>query len=159
MRTNTLSKPKRARIISVLAVSLGLAGAGLALGTPAQASTLYSCTVTPLKPIFSHFNTSGVKVLDYRITASCTSSRSLYIQQQRWEDDSWPNGDDYLGGTDFSRYLSAGTSTTIHNYRTLVDGELGYEEVYQKVRFKVGSGGVWSGYTGWQNSAVLSISN
>lgn len=83
----------------------------------------------------------------------------LYIQQQRWEDDSWPNGDDYLGGTDFSRYLSAGTSTTIHNYRTLVDGEIGYEEVYQKVRFKVGSGGVWSGYTGWQNSAILSISN
>ncbi|WP_120522375.1 hypothetical protein [Arthrobacter celericrescens] len=159
MRTNTLSRPKRARIISALAVSLGLAGASLALSAPAQAHTAYSCTVEPLKPIFSHFNSSGVKVLDYRITASCSGSRSLYIQQERWESDGWPNPDDYLGTSYFSKYLSAGTSTTIHNYRTLVDGEIGYEEVYQKIRFKVGSGGVWSGWTGWHTSSQLSISN
>jgi len=159
MGTNIKSRLARARVITVVAATLGLAGAGLALGAPAQANTSNSCTVTPLKPVFTGRYDNGVKVLDYRIYATCTANRYLYIQQQRWEADPSPNPDDYLGSAGFGRLVYAGGSTVIHNYRTLVNGEKGAEEVYHKVRFQVSSGGAWSSFTGWQNSSILSITN
>lgn len=159
MGINIKSRLSRARAVTVVTATLGLAGAGLALGAPAQASTSYSCTVTPLKPVFTGAYANGVKILDYRIAATCSANRYLYIQQQRWEADPAPNPDDYLGFTDYSLFVYGGAGTVIHNYRTLVNGEKGAEEVYQKVRFRVSSGGAWSSFTGWQNSSILSITN
>lgn len=155
------SRPSRAKVALVSAMTLGLAAGGVALAAPAQAAaTNYACTVTPLKPVFAGFNSSGTKLVDYQIQVRCYNNRSVYIEQQRWESDDWPNGDDHLGTSTFSRHLNQYSGTvTISNIRTLVDGEIGNEEVYQKVSFQEGSGGVWSPYTGWYYSGVTSMSN
>jgi hypothetical protein len=127
----------------------------IAMAAPASAATSSGCTVTPLKPIFAGFNSSGVKLVDYRIAVSCASNRTVSIQQHRYEEDDWPNPDDSLGTTSF------GTSGVriLHNVRTLVNTESGNEEVYQKVRFRVTSNGVTSPWTSNEKSAVLSIPN
>lgn len=148
----TLTKTAR-RIVAgaVIAAALPIAAAA-----SAQAHTTSGCTVQPLTPIYAGTNAAGVKIIDYRITVNCTAGRSAHITQERWEEDSWPNGDDKLGTSTFS----ARGVQTLHNKRTLVDTELGKEEVYQKIRFHVHSdNGVVSGNTGWHKSGVLSIYN
>ena len=127
----------------------------IALAAPASAATSSGCTVTPLKPIFAGFNSSGVKLVNYRISVSCASNRTVSIEQRRYEEDDWPNPDDSLGTTTFS---TSGVRT-LSNVRTLVNTESGNEEVYQKVRFRVTSGGVTSPWTSFQKSSVLSIPN
>lgn len=159
---SVFKKPRtsRARIAAATAAIVGMAIVPIALSAPAQAATAYACTVTPLKPVFAGFNSSGVKLVDYRIQASCTQDRYVYIQQQLWEEDDWPNDDDYMGSANYSKHLNAASGTVVlHNVRALANGEWGNEEVYHKARFKVGSGGVWSAFTGWQNSYVLDISD
>ncbi len=146
------------RTKKTLATALALAASAamsVAVAGSASANTSSGCTVVPLKPIFAGFNSSGVKLVNYRISVSCSSGRTVSIQQERYEEDSWPNGDDFLGATSFS---SSGV-TTLNNVRTLVDGELGDEEVYHNVRFRVSSNGVTSPWTSWQKSAVLTIPN
>jgi hypothetical protein len=127
----------------------------IALAAPASAATSSGCTVTPLKPIFAGFNSTGVKLVNYRISVSCASNRTVSIEQRRYEEDDWPNPDDSLGTTTFS---TSGVRT-LSNVRTLVNTESGNEEVYQKVRFRVTSGGVTSPWTSFQKSSVLSIPN
>lgn len=143
---------KRIATLAALATSAALS---VAMASPAAANTSSGCTVTPLKPIFAGFNSSGVKLVNYRISVSCTSGRTVSIDQQRYEEDPWPNGDDFLGSTSFS---TSGV-TTLSNVRTLVDGELGDEEVYHNVRFRVSSNGVTSPWTSYQKSSVLTIGN
>ena len=155
------SRPSRAKIALVSAMTLGLAAGGVALAAPAQAATTnYACQVVPLKPIFAGFNSSGTKLVDYRINVYCAANRSVYIDQQRWESDDWPNGDDHLGNSAFSRYLGPVNGWhTIHNVRTLTNTEIGNEEVYHKVRHQEGASGVWSPFTGWTGSGTTSMSN
>lgn len=155
------SRNFRTRLAAVAAVGLGLATVPIALAAPAQAATSnYACVQTPLKPIFSGFNQNGTKLIDYRIQVHCSQARWVNIEQERWESDSWPNPDDFLGRTSFRRYLVPANGTvTLHNVRTLVDTEIGDEEVYQKTRHQEGFGGVWSPYTGWKQTAELSIAN
>ncbi len=139
--------------IAAVLVAASTAVLPIAAATSASAATSSGCTVTPLKPIFAGFNSSGVKLVNYRITVSCSSNRTVSITQKRYEEDGWPNPDDYLGTTSFS---TSGVRT-LNNVRTLVNTESGYEEVYQKVQFRVTSGGVTSPWTSWQKSSVLSI--
>ena len=128
----------------------------VAAASSASASTTSSgCTVTPLKPIFAGFNSSGVKLVNYRITVSCLSNRTVSIDQRRYEEDGFLNPDDFLGSTPFS---TSGVRT-LSNVRTLVNTEGGNEEVYHKVRFRVSSGGVTSPWTSYEKSPVLSIGN
>lgn len=152
---------RRSKAAVVAALGLGMVAAPFALAAPAQAAgTNYACSVTPLRPAFAGFNSSGVKLVDYQIQVRCNADRYINITQQRWEEDDWPNPDDHLGTTNFSRHLNQYSGTvTIHNVRTLVDGEIGNEELYQKVSFQEGSNGVWSPYTGWHTSGVTSMSN
>jgi hypothetical protein len=158
---NKKSNPLRRKLAVLSVIGLGMASVPVALAAPAQASvTNYACSVTPLKPIFAGFNSSGVKLVDYRIQVRCYSDRYVNITQERWEEDDWPNGDDHLGTSYFSRHLNyASGYVTISNIRTLVDGDIGNEEVYQKIRWQEGSNGVWSPYTGWKYSASTSMSN
>ena len=65
------------------------------MASPASANTSSGCTVTPLKPIFAGFNSSGVKLVNYRISVSCSANRTVSITQERYEEDGWPNPDDY----------------------------------------------------------------
>lgn len=160
MRNMSNSLRRRVRIGSAVASTLCIAAAGLALGAPAQASTTKnSCTVTPLIPEYAYTQTgTGKKVLDYKVKVACSQERYVTIQRDRWEHDPW-NPDDYLGTSYFYPWIAAGSSKTIHNYRTLVNGEPGEEEVYQSVRFKVWSNDAWSGWTGWEHSDWRGISD
>jgi hypothetical protein len=139
---------------AILAVPLGMAG-------PADASTSSSlCTVTAKKPVFAGFNSSGVKLVDYQITVSCTSgNRNVEIAQHRWESD--PNqSDDHLGDSTFNEYFSSAGTRTISNVRTLSDTDDlwdNYEEVFQKVHFRVTSNSVTSPWTAWEVGSILSI--
>ena len=159
--TTKKSHTARRKVALLTAIGLGAVAAPFALAAPAQAAgTNYACTVTPLRPVFAGHNSAGVKLVDYQIQVRCSTDRYVNITQQRWEEDDWPNGDDHLGTSTFSRHLNQYSGTvTIHNVRTLVDGEIGNEEIYQKVSFQEGSNGVWSPYTGWYTSGVTSMSN
>jgi len=140
----------------IAAVTLAAAAAlPLAMAAPASAATSSRCTVTPLKPIFAGFNSSGVKLVDYRISVSCASNCRVQIEQRRYEEDAWPNPDDFLGASSFS---TSGVRT-LHNVRALVNTESGNEEVYQKVRFRVFCNGVPDPWTSGGKSPVLSIPN
>jgi hypothetical protein len=153
--TTTKSHTVRRKVALLTAIGLGAVAAPFALAAPAQAAG-----TTPLRPVFAGHNSSGVKLVDYQIQVRCNTDRYVNITQERWEEDDWPNGDDHLGTSTFSRHLNQYSGTvTIHNVRTLVDGEIGNEEVYQKVSFQEGSNGVWSPYTGWYYSGVTSMSN
>jgi hypothetical protein len=148
----------RARIALVSAFSLGLAAIPLALGAPAQAAS-YACFVTPETPEYAYTQTNGVKVIDYKVTVYCGKGRYLNIEQQRWERDD-TTADDSLGTTNWSnQYIGAGQSHTFHNRRTLVDGESGKEDLYQKVKFQEGIDDLWSSWTGWKRSNTVSIAN
>jgi hypothetical protein len=101
--------------------------------------------------------------VDYPIRVSCIEGRDreVNITQKRWEwDPEWNNDDDYLG-TSFLRadFPPRIGTTTVHNVRTLVDGEGGPEDVYQEVKFKVCSGTLCSPETSYESSPVTSISN
>ena len=145
------TKTRRIVAGAIAAAALPVAAAGSAFAVSTS-----GCTATPLTPEYAYTQANGVKVLNYKIAVSCSSGRTAKITQERWEEDDWPNGDDFLGSTTFS----VRGSTTLNNYRTLVDGEIGQEEVYQKIRFYVVSdNGVTSGWTGWHTSATRSFYN
>lgn len=144
------------RIASGVIAAAVLPVAAIATASTASAHTTSGCTINPLKPVYSHTNASGVKVLDYRITVSCQSGRHAHITQRRYEADPWINPDDHVGTTNFT---TSGVRT-LHNYRTLVNTEPGKEEMYQKIRFRVhSSNGVMSAWTGWHNSGTRSFFN
>lgn len=153
MRNMSNSLRRRVRIGSAVASTVCIAAGGLALGAPAQAATTKdSCTVTPFMPEFAYTEAgTGRKVLDYKIKVHCSQAHGVSIEQKRWEHDPW-NPDDALGASFFYRELDAGTSTMIHNYRTLVNTEPGEEEVYQSVRFRVWWDPASSDRTGWESS-------
>ncbi len=152
--SRTIAKTAKVLVAVAAAATMPILAAGTA-----EAHTSSGCTVEPMTPIFAGFNTAGTKLINYRVSVTCTGGRSVEITQERWESDGWPNPDDHLGTSTFNRTFSVTGSTTISNVRTLVDGELGNEEVYQKVRFRVTSNGVTSPWTGWHSSAQLSIAN
>ena len=155
------SHPVRRKVALLTAIGLGAVAAPFALAAPAQAAgTNYACSVTPLRPVFAGHNSAGVKLVDYRVQVYCNTDRYINITQERWEEDDWPNGDDHLGNSAFSRYLGPANGWhTIHNVRTLTNTEIGNEEVYHKVRHQEGANGVWSPFTGWTGSGTTSMSN
>lgn len=153
-----MHRPTLARAAGALAAAAAIA-LPLGMALPAHATTSNGCTVTPLKPVFAGFNSSGVKLLDYKISVTCSADRTANITQKRYDQD-WPDADDLLGTSTFTRsFGSSGGSTTISNVRTVVDTDPfdAYEEDYQQVHFSVTSNGVTSPYTSYQSSAVLSI--
>lgn len=137
-----------------------MAAAPFALAAPAQAATTsYACSVIPLKPVFAGFNCSGTKLVDYKIRPLLQRPIGEH-HAERWEDDDWLNGDEHLGTSCFSRHLDYSSGVvTITNVRTLVNTEIGNEEVYRKVRWQEATNGIWSRFTGWKTNASTSMSN
>ena len=151
----TLTKNAR-RIITGAVAAAALPVAAIAGAGSAHATTASGCTISPYTPIYSYTNTAGVKVLDYKISVNCAAGRHAHITQERYEQDGWLNPDDLVGT---STFIGSGV-TTLHNYRTLVDTEIGQEEMYQRIKFWVHSdNGVVSATTGWQNSGVRAFFN
>ncbi len=144
-----------------LAAAALVAAASVAFAAPAQATTQSPCTVTPLKPSPKYNINTDKWTADYRVVVSCWQSRTVRIEQKRYEEDwdsLWPistNADDYLGSTTFVRYIPANTSVTLHNVRTVVNTESGAEEIYQKVRFRSAvSGGLPTDWTKWERTRL-----
>lgn len=133
------------------------AAAPIALAAaPAEASTSSGCTVTPLKPTFGGFNSSGVKLVRYGVSIKCASDRSVTVDQDRFDTAGVP----VLTGVSVLKHSFGGAGTVkITVQRPLPDLNRGNEAVFQSVRFRVASHGVTSAWTGWQKSAVLSIPN
>ena len=147
-----------------LALTAVAAAAPLALALPAQASTTSSlCTVTPSAPAFDHLNSSGQKVIKYGTTVYCQSGRSIEIQDQRWDDDSWdlvPSADDPHGITTYNITFNSTSTVYKSAAKVLPDSDAwgdDNEEMYHSVRFRVTSNGVTSPWTPWEDSTVVSF--
>ena len=139
---------------AALAVPVGLT-------IPAQATTSNGCTVTPSTPFANgDIDAGGVKQVDYKASVSCTGAYTIYVTQQRWEQDT-PGGDDLIGTSTLTHTFPAGGGAltwTVTGDLPDWDGALdNYAEVYQATKFKVRNGAVTSSYTAYQNSAVRSI--
>ncbi|HET9648982.1 MAG TPA: hypothetical protein VFP34_12250 [Microlunatus sp.] len=158
MTTISAHRTLRRTVAAGIAVTVAAVPLALAVA-PAQAATGSGCTVTPLRPVFAGFNSSGVKQVRYRVTATCSSNRVLTVEQRRYEDDASPDPDDFLGSSVLVHSFSGGATVTLSTTRSLPDTEPGNEEIYQRIRFRVSSNGVTSAWTGWQNSPILSIPN
>jgi hypothetical protein len=134
-----------------LALTAIAAAAPLALALPAQASTTSGlCTVTPWAPAFDHLDSSGQKVIKYATTVYCQSGRSIEIQDQRWDDDTWdlvPSADDPHGITTYTITFNSTATEYKSASKALPDSDAwgdDNEEMYHSVRFRVTSNGVTS---------------
>ena len=144
---HTTRRSRRALAAALLATALPL----VAVGTAQASTTSSGCTVSPLRPVFDHFNASGVKVIRYNMTVSCDAGRTIEIEQHVHEADSI-NADDHITTSNRSRYFATTDSVTMWLENSLPDTEIGDEEMYQHVSFRVTSNGVTSPWTDWEDS-------
>ena len=140
--------------IAALAMPLAVAGS-------ASASTDARCTVTPLKPVLDHLNSSGEKVIRYETEVTCSAGRSIEILDERRDHDNLST-DDFEGSNTWNLRFD-GTTHTVTKYvlAVLPDAD-GWgddnEEMYHAVGFQVTSdNGVVSAWTSWENSPVVSF--
>jgi len=140
-------RSRRALAAALLATALPL----VAVGTAQASTTSSGCTVSPLRPVFDHFNAAGVKVIRYNMTVSCDAGRTVEIEQHVHEADS-VNADHHITTSNRSRYFATTDSVTMWLENSLPDTEIGDEEMYQHVSFRVTSNGVTSPWTGWEDS-------
>ncbi len=138
--------------------------ASLPIAVPAQAASSNGCTVNPQKPVHAGFNSSGVKLVRFDVNIFCDPGRQVEVEQLRYEEDwdGWlfSNPDDRLGSRTFIQAFPPNVGAiTVSSTRTLPNTEDGNEEIYQKTRFRVTSGGVTSPWTSYQRTAYVSMPN
>ncbi|HEY7008660.1 MAG TPA: hypothetical protein VH395_06965 [Jatrophihabitantaceae bacterium] len=136
-----------------------------ALAAPAHASTTESgCTVTPHKPTATgDLASNGQKEISYKLDISCSAGRSVYVTEERWENDNF-SSDDFLGSTPYNIHFNGTTTVTKNWVQALPTDGVGegsdYAEVYESVSFYVVSDGnppVTSPSTWWEFSPTASI--
>ena len=139
--------------IAAMAMPLAVAGS-------ASAATNSGCTVTPLKPVFDHLNSSGNKVIKYETKVYCDAGRSVKIQDERLEQDS-TSADDYYGTTIYNIKFNSASTVYKSVLKVLPDADAwgdDNEEMYHATGFQVTSdNGVVSKWTNWQNSPVVTF--
>lgn len=140
--------------LAALAMPLAVAGAASATTTSA------GCTVTPLKPVFDHLNSSGNKVIRYDTKVYCDAGRSIEILDERRDQDNF-SLDDFEGSIIYNlRFDSANTVTksvqaVLPDADSLAEGA-DKEEMYHSVGFQVTEdNGYVSPWTNWDDSAVV----
>lgn len=144
----------RAAAVALAAAALPLAGI-----SSAQASTSSSgCTVSPLRPYYVYHNAAGVKVIRYDVTVSCDADRTIELERHVHEQDGGLNNDDHIATSNHDRYFPSTSSVTMWAEVSLPDTELGDEEMYQQVKFRVTSNGVTSPWTAWELSPTQQFS-
>ena len=147
-------RSRRALAAALLATALPLVAVG-----PAHASTTESgCTVSPLTPVYTYINPAGDKVIRYDMTVTCDADRTVEIKQHVHEADILGD-DDHIVTSHPSRYFGATSTVTMWLEYALPDTEAGQEEMYQRVSFRVESGGVASPWTAWEDSSQQQFSN
>src|SRR6266496_1168762 len=78
-------------------------------GAESASTTSAGCTVTPLKPVYDHTNSSGNKVIKYETKVYCDAGRSIEILDERRDHDNL-SLDDFEGSIIYNlRFDSAAT--------------------------------------------------
>lgn len=140
--------------IAALAMPLAVAGSASA------STTSTGCTVTPLKPVFDHTNSSGDKVIKYETKVYCDAGRSIEIQDERLDQD-WTSADDYYGTTIYN--ISFDNAATVYKsvLKVLPDADAwgdDNEEMYHAVGFQVTEdNGYVAPWTSWENSPMVTF--
>jgi hypothetical protein len=139
--------------LAALAMPLAVAGA-------ASASTSTGCTVTPLKPVFDHLNSSGNKVIRYDTKVSCDAGRSIEILDERRDQDNF-SLDDFEGSKVYDLRFDSADTVTESVQAVLPDADdwtegANTEEMYHSVGFQVTpDNGPAAPWTNWDDSPVV----
>ena len=139
--------------LAALAMPLAVAGA-------ASASTSTGCTVTPLKPVFDHLNSSGNKVIRYDTKVSCDAGRSIEILDERRDQDNF-SLDDFEGSKVYDLRFDSADTVTESVQAVLPDADdwtegANTEEMYHSVGFQVTPDNAPAApWTNWDDSPVV----
>ena len=162
------------KIALVSALSLSLAAGSAALAAPAQAAdTLAPAAsaqdsslsvkghITAATPYPAGF-WGGKRLVAYKGKVFFPSGGHLVqVKQERWERDKWPDHDDYLGTSYFTKHFHNGGWFNFDSTHPLKQTDFGYgdktEEVYQRVSYRVYKNGHWSHWSTWVYSGTASI--
>ena len=137
--------------LAALAMPLAVAGS-------ASASTDARCTVTPLKPVLDHLNSSGEKVIKYATEVTCSAGRSIEILDERRDHDNLST-DDFEGSNTWNLRFDSTYTVTKYVLAVLPDAD-GWgddnEEMYHSVGFQVTEdNGYVSAWTNWDDSPMV----
>ncbi|MBK7722120.1 MAG: hypothetical protein IPI32_07815 [Austwickia sp.] len=155
--SRTLKHSRRGRAAAILSATVTAVALPVILASPAQAVSIGGCTASPVRPYVVGLNPSGNKLVRYDVNVTCSPGRSVQLNQQVREEDTFT--DDTIVSRYVNRSFANGGTQQISYTRTLPNTELGDEEMYQRIRFRVTSNGVTSPFTGWHKSAVRTIAN
>jgi hypothetical protein len=139
--------------LAALAMPLAVAGA-------ASASTSTGCTVTPLKPVFDHLNSSGDKVIRYDTKVSCDAGRSIEILDERRDQDNF-SLDDFEGSKVYDLRFDSADTVTESVQAVLPDADdwtegANTEEMYHSVGFQVTPDNAPAApWTNWDDSPMV----
>ena len=138
--------------VAALAMPLAVAGAASASTTSA------GCTVTPLKPVYDHTNSSGQKVIKYETKVYCDAGRSIEILDERRDHDNL-SLDDFEGSIIYNLRFDSAATVYKSVLAVLPDAD-GWgdnnEEMYHAVGFQVTEdNGYVSPWTNWDDSPVV----
>ena len=141
--------------IAALAMPLAVAGSASA-ATPST-----GCTVTPLKPVFDHLNSSGNKVIRYDTKVYCDAGRSIEILDERRDHDNLST-DDFEGSNTYNLRFDSTTETVTKYVLAVLPDADGWgddnEEMYHSVGFQVTEdNGYVSQWTNWEDSAIVTF--
>ena len=110
--------------------------------------------MSPLRPVYDHTNSAGVKVIRYDMTVTCDAGRTIDIEQHVHEYDNWGD-DDHITTSLRNRHFSTTDTVTMWLKFPLPNTEINDESMYQHVRFEVtGDDGWHSGWTSWEDSPI-----
>jgi len=152
----SFSRKAALALTGLAALAMPLAVAGAASAT----TTSTGCTVTPLKPVLDHVNSSGDKVIRYDTKVYCDAGRSIEILDERRDQDNF-SLDDFEGSIVYDlRFDSAKTVTesvqaVLPDADSLAEGA-DKEEMYHSVGFQVTEdNGYVSPWTNWDDSPMV----
>ena len=162
------------KIALVSAVTLSLAAGSAALGAPAQAtgslapaalaqdSSLFVIGHITAKTPHAVGVSAGKRLVAYPGKVFFASGGHwVQVKQERWENDQWPDSDDYLGTSYFRKYFHNGGTYNFVSTHTLKRTDFGFgdrtEEVYQRVSYRVYKNGHWSPWSKWAYSGTANI--
>ena len=132
----------------------------LAVAGSASASTYAGCTVTPLKPVFDHTNSSGNKVIKYETKVYCDAGRSIEILDERRDQDNF-SLDDFEGSKIYDLRFDSADTVTESVQAVLPDADdwtegANTEEMYHSVGFQVTpDNGPAAPWTNWDDSPMV----
>ena len=146
------------RTALLAAASLALTAAPFALAAPAQAAAppIFSCSVTPLSPIFVGFDSHGKKLTDFPVRVNCLKDRFVTVQHRVWEVD-FPAPNQLIKNSSKTVHVGANKTVTLHNVLPRSIPNWDPEEVFHQARHQenpVFGIPVWSS---WRSAPIISM--